>query len=119
MSFELRILGSSSALPTSKRFTTAHLLNINERFFLIDCGEGAQIQLRKYHLSPARINHIFLSHMHGDHVFGIYGLLSSLGLMGRKAALNIYGPGKIEEMINSFLNILDQFHLCIFLKFFF
>jgi len=104
VSFELTILGSSSALPTSKRFTTAHLLNINERFFLIDCGEGAQIQLRKYHISPARINHIFLSHMHGDHIFGIFGLLSSLGMMGRKADLNIYGPEKMEEMMNNHLN---------------
>lgn len=104
MSFELTILGSSSALPTSKRFTTAHLLNINERFFLVDCGEGTQVQLRKYHLSPAKINHIFISHMHGDHVFGLFGLLSSLGLMGRKAALNIYGPEKLEEMVESHLD---------------
>ncbi len=104
MSFELTILGSSSALPTSKRFTTAHLLNINERFFLIDCGEGVQIQLRKYHLSPAKINHIFISHMHGDHLFGLFGLLSSLGMMGRKADLNIYGPEKMEEMMSSHLN---------------
>jgi ribonuclease Z len=104
VSFELTILGSSSALPTSKRFTTAHLLNINERFFLVDCGEGVQIQLRKFHLSPARINHIFISHLHGDHVFGLFGLLSSLGMMGRHAKLNIYGPEKMKEMVNSHLS---------------
>jgi len=104
VSFELTILGSSSALPTSKRNTTAHLLNINERFFLIDCGEGVQIQLRKLHISPARINHIFISHLHGDHVFGLFGLLSSLGLMGRKADLHIYAPEKMEEMLNSHLS---------------
>ncbi len=99
MSFELIILGSSSALPTSKRSTAAHLLNMNERFFLIDCGEGTQIQLRRFRLSPARINHIFISHLHGDHVFGLFGLISSLGLMGRKAILNLYGPEGLEEMI--------------------
>ncbi|MDF1570119.1 MAG: ribonuclease Z [Bacteroidales bacterium] len=99
MSFELIILGSSSALPTSKRSTAAHLLNMNERFFLIDCGEGTQIQLRRFRLSPARINHIFISHLHGDHVFGLFGMISSLGLMGRKAILNLYGPTALEEMI--------------------
>lgn len=70
---------------------------------MIDCGEGTQIQLRKYHLSPARINHIFISHLHGDHVFGLFGLLSSLGLMGRNAVLNLYGPEKLEEMLSSHL----------------
>ncbi len=101
MSFELIILGSSSALPTSKRSTAAHLLNMNERFFLIDCGEGTQIQMRRFKLNPARINHIFISHLHGDHVFGLFGLLSSLGLMGRKATLNLYGPAALEEMVEA------------------
>ena len=101
MSFELIILGSSSALPTSKRSTAAHLLNINERFFLIDCGEGAQIQMRRLRLSPARINHIFISHLHGDHVFGLFGLISSLGLMGRNADLHLYGPSGLEELLDS------------------
>lgn len=103
MSFELIILGSSSALPTSKRSTAAHLLNINERFFLIDCGEGAQIQMRRYRLSPARINHIFISHLHGDHIFGLFGLISSLGLMGRNADLHLYGPNGLEELLDSHL----------------
>ncbi len=103
MSFELIILGSSSALPTSKRSTAAHLLNMNERFFLVDCGEGTQIQLRKYKLSPARINHVFISHLHGDHVFGLFGLLSSLGMMGRKAPISLYGPAVMEEMLERHL----------------
>ncbi|MCF8346678.1 MAG: ribonuclease Z [Bacteroidales bacterium] len=97
-------MGSSSALPTSKRSTAAHLLNMNERFFLIDCGEGTQIQLRKFKLSPARINHVFISHLHGDHVFGLFGLLSSLGMMGRKAQISIYGPAALEEMLESHLH---------------
>lgn len=103
MSFDLTILGSSSALPTPKRFSTAHLLKVDERFFLIDCGEGTQIQLRKFGLNPARIHHIFISHLHGDHVFGLFGLLSSLALTGRKVPLNLYGPGKLESMLQQHL----------------
>ncbi len=86
-------------MPTSKRFPTAHLLNVNERFFLIDCGEGTQIQLRRYKLGFAKINRVFISHIHGDHVFGIFGLLSSFQLMGRKNELHIHGPGEIMEVI--------------------
>jgi ribonuclease Z len=98
--FALTILGSSSALPTSKRFPTAHLLNVNERFFLIDCGEGTQMQLRKLRAGFGKINHIFISHLHGDHVFGIFGILSSFQLLGRKNCLNIYAP-------EGFRNILE------------
>jgi ribonuclease Z len=99
VSFSVTILGSSSALPTSERFPTAHLLNANERFFLIDCGEGTQIQLRKYRIRLGKINHIFISHLHGDHIFGLFGLISSLNLIGREATLNIFGPDQIEELI--------------------
>jgi len=97
--FSVTILGSSSALPTSERFPTAHLLNANERFFLIDCGEGTQIQLRKFRIRFGKINHIFISHLHGDHIFGLFGLISSFSLMGRTATLHIFGPEQIEELI--------------------
>lgn len=100
MSFELTILGSSAALPTSKRFPTAHLLHAGERFFLIDCGEGTQIRLRQYGINPSRIHHILISHMHGDHVFGLFGLLSTLGMMGRKVPLYLYGPHALEDYMN-------------------
>jgi len=103
VSFELTILGSSSALPTSKRFPAAHLLKVDERFFLIDCGEGTQIQLRKYGFNPSRIHRIFISHLHGDHVFGLFGLLSSLGMLGRKVPLHLYGPEKLSEMLHDHL----------------
>lgn len=103
MSFELTILGSSSALPTSKRFPTAHLLKVDERFFLIDCGEGTQIQMRRFGLNPSRIHHIFISHLHGDHVYGLFGLLSTMGMMGRKVPLNLYGPEKLREMMEQHL----------------
>ena len=99
MSFELTILGSSSALPTSKRFPTAHLLKVDERFFLIDCGEGTQIQLRRFGLNPARIHHIFISHLHGDHIYGLFGLLSTMGMMGRKVSVNLYGPANLRDMM--------------------
>jgi len=100
VSFELTILGSSSALPTSKRFPTAQLLKVAERFFLIDCGEGTQVQLRRYGKSLGRIQHIFISHLHGDHVFGLFGLLSTLGMLGRKAPLHLYGPARLKEMLD-------------------
>jgi ribonuclease Z len=75
------------------------LLKVDERFFLIDCGEGTQIQLRKFGLNPARIHHIFISHLHGDHVYGLFGLLSSMGMMGRKVPLNMYGPANLKDMM--------------------
>ncbi|RLD76361.1 MAG: ribonuclease Z [Bacteroidetes bacterium] len=99
MTFSVTILGSSSALPTSNRFPTAHLFNSNERFFLIDCGEGTQIQLRRFRLKFSKINHIFISHLHGDHYFGLFGLISSFSLLGRKSDLHIYAHTGLEKMI--------------------
>lgn len=75
------------------------MLNVNERFFLIDCGEGTQIQLRKFRVRFGRINHVFISHIHGDHVFGLFGLISSFRLMGRERPLHIYGPDPLGEML--------------------
>lgn len=99
MGFSLTILGSSSALPKPDRFTTAHVLNVHERFFLIDCGEGTQVQLRRFKIRFGRIHNIFITHLHGDHFFGLPGILSSFNLMGRKVPLNIYGPDKLEQII--------------------
>ena len=90
MSFKLTILGSNSAIPTVKKNPTAQLLNADERFFLIDCGEGTQIQLLKNKIKAHKINHIFISHLHGDHYLGLMGLLSTMHLMGRKTPLNLY-----------------------------
>lgn len=104
MTFSVTILGSSSALPTTKRFTTAQVLNVHERFFLIDCGEGAQIQLRKFSVPFSRLSHIFISHLHGDHLFGLFGLLSSLNLMGRKADMHIYAHEPFREILSWFLS---------------
>jgi ribonuclease Z len=101
--FELTILGSSAALPTPLRFPTAHLLNAGGRFFLIDCGEGTQIKLMQYGINLSRIHHILISHLHGDHVFGLFGLLSTLGIMGRKVPLHLYGPGDLNGMMDFYL----------------
>lgn len=99
MNFSITVLGSSSALPTSSRFPTAHLLNANERFFLIDCGEGTQMQLRKYKIRFSKINHIFISHLHGDHYFGLFGLLSSFSLLGRTNPLHIFAHQELKDII--------------------
>jgi ribonuclease Z len=104
---KLTILGSSSALPTSTRYPSAHVLNAHERLFLIDCGEGTQMQLRKCKIRFGKINHIFISHLHGDHVFGLYGLLSTFNLMGRENPLHLYAPGNYLPMLNSHLSDFD------------
>jgi ribonuclease Z len=99
--FELTILGCSSATPTSTRNPTAQLLNVAERFFLIDCGEATQIQLRKYKLKFQKINHIFISHLHGDHYLGLMGLLSSMHLLGRTNDLQLYCPPELREILET------------------
>src|SRR5690606_20006714 len=97
--FQLTILGSSSATPVRNRFPSSQLLNINEKLFLIDCGEATQIQLLRYGLKASRIDHIFISHLHGDHYFGLPGLLSTLHLNGRSRPLHLYGPAALMEII--------------------
>lgn len=99
-SFDLLILGSSSAAPTTKRNPSAQLLNVAERFFLIDCGEATQIQLRKYKTKFQKIDHIFISHLHGDHFLGLPGFLASMHLLGRKQELNIYAPKELKGIID-------------------
>lgn len=99
MSFILTVLGSSSALPTSKRFPSAHVLNIHEHFFLVDCGEGTQFQLRKLQVRLSRINQIFISHLHGDHIFGLPGLISTFSLLGRTNDLYIYGHSQLSTYL--------------------
>jgi len=105
--FELLILGSSSAAPTTHRNPSAQLLNIAERFFLIDCGESTQIQLRKYKAKFQKIDHIFISHLHGDHFFGLPGLLSSMHLLGRKQAITIYAPQELKGIMD-LLNTVSE-----------
>jgi ribonuclease Z len=100
MKFEVTILGNSSATPVFNRNPTAQLLNCNEHYYLIDCGEGTQHQLIKYGFKAAKIDHIFISHLHGDHFFGLVGLLSSMHLYGRTKPLNIFGPPALKEILD-------------------
>jgi ribonuclease Z len=104
MTFELTILGSSSALPTSEKYPTAQVLNVSERFFLIDCGEGTQIQLRKYKFSFGKIKHVFISHLHGDHFYGLIGFISTRNLLGLKSDLHIYSHSELIGLIQPQLN---------------
>lgn len=108
MKFSLTILGSSSAVPTASRNTTAHVLNAHERFYLIDCGEGTQSQIRKYRIRLGSIHQVFISHLHSDHMLGLFGLLSSLSLLGRKSELVIYGPPKLEGIITAHFKLMPD-----------
>ena len=103
-SFSVTILGSSSALPTSERYPTAQVLNASERFFLIDCGEGTQRQLRANKIKFTKIDHIFISHLHGDHCFGLIGLISTLGLLDRNKTLFIHAHPDLEKLLRPQLN---------------
>jgi ribonuclease Z len=105
MSFEVTILGSGAALPTLQRNPTSQYVICNDRHFLIDCGEGTQVQIRKRGIKLQKINHIFISHMHGDHFFGLVGLLSTMHLLGRDAGLTVYGPEELEGIVRSQLEI--------------
>ena len=97
--FELYILGCGSALPTTRHFPTSQVLNVRDKLYMIDCGEGAQLQFRKSRLKFSRLNHIFISHLHGDHCFGLWGLISTLNLLGRTAELHIYSPRGLEALL--------------------
>ncbi|MDP2088900.1 MAG: ribonuclease Z [Flavobacteriaceae bacterium] len=99
MSLKLTILGCHSATPRTFAHPTAQFLDIKNHSFLIDCGEGTQVQLRKYKIKFSRINHIFISHLHGDHFFGLVGLLSTFNLYNREQELHIYGPKGIKEIV--------------------
>jgi len=99
LSIRVKILGSSSATPAHRRNHTSQLVNVEGKYYLVDCGEGTQLQLKRYKLRAQRINNIFISHLHGDHYLGLMGLLSTMHLMGRNKPLNLYGPRGLAEII--------------------
>ena len=100
MRFDVTILGSSSATPIYNRNPTSQALNINERIYLVDCGEGTQHQMLRFDVKPGKIDHIFISHLHGDHYLGLIGLLSSMHLNGRKKAMQLFGPPDLKKIID-------------------
>ena len=110
MSIALTILGCHSATPRVNAHPTSQYLEINSKHFLIDCGEGTQRQMRKFKVGFSKINHIFISHLHGDHVFGLVGLISTFGLLNREKSLTIYGPKGIRQFIENQLHI-SQSHV--------
>lgn len=107
MATYLTILGFNSAIPTINSAPTAQFLEMEERHFLIDCGEGTQVQLRKAKARFSKINHIFISHLHGDHCFGLPGLIASFRLLGRETPLHIYGPKGIKEMLETVFRLTE------------
>ena len=98
--FSVLILGSASASPTLTRNPSAQLVNINEQYYLVDCGEGTQSRLREHKIKFQRLHHIFISHLHGDHYLGLLGLLQTMHLLGRTLPLNVYGPKQLKEIID-------------------
>lgn len=108
MNFTLKIMGTASAMPISDRNPSAQVLSVHGRLFLIDCGEGTQKQLRKFHISFLKIDAIFISHIHGDHLFGIFGLLSSMSMYGRTADLDVYGPQALGSVLNFYRSFYGE-----------
>lgn len=108
MKFELTILGSGSSVPTSNRNSAAQVLNVLERQFLIDCAEATQHQLRRFHIPYNKINHIFISHLHGDHFFGLMGFLSTLSLQGRRGEMHIYADPRLQQILDCQMKIMHS-----------
>ena len=104
--FEVNILGCGSALPTTRHFLSSQVIDLRDKLFMIDCGEGTQLQFRAMKLKFQRLNHIFISHLHGDHCFGLPGLISTLGMLGRTADLHIYAQPDVGKV---FQPVLDYF----------
>lgn len=108
MAMKLSILGCYAATPRTLTNPTSQVLEIRNHMFLIDCGEGTQVQLRKNRIKFSRINHIFISHLHGDHFFGLPGLISTFRLLGRDKEMHVYGPKGIKEAITLLLKLGDS-----------
>jgi len=107
MSIAVTILGNSSAKPTSSGHPSAQVVNVNEQYFLVDAGEGVQRQMARRGISALKLRAVFISHLHGDHMYGLFPLLSTLGLYGRRTPLRIYAPRPFGEMLECFLRLCE------------
>ncbi len=105
--FAVTILGNNSAVPAFDRHPTSQVVTIDGNNYLVDCGEGTQIQLINYKIRRSKISHIFISHLHGDHYFGLIGLINSLSLLGHKQELHVFGPSPLKEIIELQLKVAD------------
>ena len=105
---KVTILGSASAKPTADRHPSAQMVNVDEQYFLVDAGEGVQQQMFRYGFNPLRLRGVFISHLHGDHVFGLFPLLSTLGLYGRQTPLKVYAPRPFGEILEAHLRYFDS-----------
>lgn len=108
MAISVTILGNASAKPTAYAHPSAQVVNINEQLFLVDAGEGTQRQMARCGISPLKLRAVFLSHLHGDHLYGLFPLLSTLGLYGRRTPLRIYAPRPFGEMLEGFLTLFEH-----------
>lgn len=108
MEFRLNILGTASALPTVNRYPSAHVLSVRGRLFLIDCGEGCQMQLRRQGISILKIESIFITHIHGDHIFGFFGLLTTMGMLGRRSVLHVFAPRSFAPILKFTLSYFGE-----------
>lgn len=103
--FKIHILGCGSALPTSRHNASSQVVELRDKMFMIDCGEGTQLQMRRSHIRFTKVGHIFISHLHGDHCFGLIGLISTFGLLGRTARLHIYATKELGPMLQAQLDL--------------
>ena len=103
--FRVHILGCGSALPTLKHHASSQIVEIRDKFMMIDCGEGTQLQLRRSHVHFGRISSVFISHLHGDHCFGLIGLISTFGMLGRTAPLHVYATAELKPMLDAQLEM--------------
>ena len=100
-SFKVHILGCGSALPTLQHYASSQIVEFRDKCFMIDCGEGTQMQVRHTHIHFSKIQAVFISHIHGDHCFGLIGMISTFGMLGRTAPLHIYAPAELESILNA------------------
>lgn len=108
MSIKITILGNASAKPTIHAHPSSQVVNVNEQYFLVDAGEGTQRQMSRLGISPLKLRAVFISHLHGDHLYGLFPLLSTLGLYGRRTPLRIYAPRPFGEMLEGFMRLFEQ-----------
>ena len=103
--FNINILGCGSALPTTRHLATSQIVDLRDKLYMIDCGEGTQVQLRRMRVRFGRLAHIFISHLHGDHCFGLPGLISTLGMLGRTGELVVHGPKEVETYLRPVMDL--------------